>query len=132
MPAPLGRGIEAGEPGLPKDDLVQQPLQEIALAGARRRRCNLALKVKAACERAEHAVDRAAFLRAAREVDATHERRLAHPGAAKGAIEEFRDEGACNAVLLREAVDRRALLQVACLLQAFGQERVEPPLEMAE
>src|SRR2546421_789407 len=132
MPAALGRGIEAGEPGLPKDDLVQQALQKVALAGARRGRRDLALEVEAPRERAEHATDRAALLRAAGEVDTAHERRLAYPGSAKGAIQEFRDERAGHAVLLREAVDRRALLQVARFLQALGQERIEAPLEMAE
>src|SRR5204863_8043315 len=112
--------IQAGEARLAEDHLMQQPLEEIALARTRRRRHDLALEIEAARERAQHAIDRAALLRAAREIHAPHERRLADPGAAKGAVEELGDERPGHPVLLREAVDRRALLQVASLLQPFG------------
>src|SRR5256885_543974 len=58
--------------------------------------------------------------------------KLAVQRAAEGAVEELGDQRAGDAVLLRKTVDRGSLLQVAGLLQPLGQERVEPPLEVAE
>src|SRR5204863_2114999 len=125
-------GIEAGEARFAEDHLVQQALEEKALAGAGGRRLDLALEVEAARERAEHAIDRAAFLGAAGEIDAAHEGRFADPGAAEGAVEKLADQRSGDAVLLRKAVDRGALLQVARLLQPLRKQGVEPPLEMRE
>src|SRR6185295_9925841 len=79
-----------------------------------------------------HAVDGAAFLRAAGEVHAAQQRRLARPAAAERGVDELGQLRAVDAELLREAVDRGAPLQVALFLQARRQQRVEASLEARE
>ena len=85
-PAAFCGEIEAGEARFAKDHFVQQALEEKALAGAGGRRLDFALQVEAARQRAEHAIDRAAFLGAARKIHTAHEGRFADPGAAESAF----------------------------------------------
>ncbi len=125
-------GSHAREPGFAEDHLAQQPAQEEALSAADVGRLHFALEVEAARQGAEHAIDGAAFLRAAGEVNAAQQRRLAGPAAAEGRVEEARDGRPARAKLLRKAVDRGAALQVALFLQPPRQQRVEPALEVRE
>ena len=73
--APFGAAIAPGQVRFREDDLVQQVLQEVALAALR---CLLqryaAVEAEAAVEAAEQAVERRAFLCAAREVHAAQHR----------------------------------------------------------
>src|SRR5262249_20614310 len=68
--AALPAQVESGQPGLLEDDLAQEASEEVALAGGVLRGQQLALEAESPRERAHHAVDRAALLRATREVDA--------------------------------------------------------------
>ena len=73
---PLHRPVLADQALLLEDDVLQQAIEEEALAARGGRRGEPALDAEGARQRAHHAVDRRAFLRAAGEVHAAQQRPL--------------------------------------------------------
>src|SRR5204862_1114884 len=129
---PLLLLVGAGEPRLREDDVVQEPVDEEAFAARRRGRQDFALEIERACERAEHAVDRASFLGAAGEVHAAKKRLLAVARAGESLVDERRKERPQRDELMREAVDGAAPLHIALTVQPLQHARLKPLLDRLE
>ena len=116
--APDRARIARHQRGLAEHDLLQQPREEIAAALLRpQRRRALLVDAEAARHRAGQPVDRRAFLRAGRDVDAAQERCGIEPGAAERLAEELLQRGRPGwrpAPGNRRSAVRRSGLRSAC------------------
>jgi len=123
--APIPAQVGAGHARVAEDHLLQQLLEEVALARARRRR-RRRVDLQVALDRAHHAVEGRALLRAAGEVDAAQHRR----GLELRRVEHVGQEGAEDVLeareLLRQQVGLRAAHRVGLGGQQLGQALVEP------
>ena len=114
---PLARRVTGDQPGLGKHDLTQQPGQEeaaIAVARGRRR----GLETEARRHRLHQAIDRRAFLGAARDVEAAQEDRCREAALVKDPLGELDEPGFQGGKLTGKAEDERPALEIALSVEA--------------
>src|SRR5206468_11668439 len=132
LAAALPLEVESGEPGFLEHDLLQEAREEVAFAGRMLSGQELPLESEPARERAHHAIDRASFLRAAREVDAADDELGFELRGGERGLDELHETVAQQGELLREAVEQRAPRGVALFLELLGQPIVQASLQPLE
>ena len=129
LTAALPLQVESGKPGFLEHDLAQEAREEVASAARMLSGQEAALESESASERAHHAIDRASFLRAAREVDAADDELGLELRRGERGVDELHEAVAQQRELLREAIEQRASRGVALLLELLGQPIVQASLQ---
>ncbi len=124
--------VGAGELGLGKDHVAQQPGDEIAATLARESAQRLPAQPEGAGQRTHQPVDGRAFLGAAAEVHAPQQDALLEPAGSEHVLEESVGDLLQRAELLGKGVDQVAPLRVALVLQALHQPVVQALLQQLE
>src|SRR5690606_36029404 len=96
------------------------------------RRQHRTLQPEAARQAAHHAIDRAAFLRAAGEIDTTHPWRLRKTRAGEDLVQQVRQQRADRGELRRETEDGGTPRGIGLLLHALDQALVHAVAQQAE